>query len=160
MPAPSARRLVVPLHGERTWSRPGVSLIDVVTEEGFLLRAFDPWGANPCAIPPLACYNPAKHAFEEGGCPMDLIGLISDSALAGVVGFVAGTLAARRVHRSLYLDVNDALERVAYLYDRIRKRAKIDGSPADHPAETELRTSREGIMALAAQRGLLASQRR
>lgn len=91
---------------------------------------------------------------------MDLLPIISVLGSGAIAGFLAGTWAAHKVHRALDVDVNDALERVAYLYDRIRKRTKLDGSSSDHPAVAELRPTKESIMALAAQRGLLASQRR
>lgn len=64
----------------------------------------------------------------------ELLTILASCTAAAVIGTVAGMLAARHVHRSLLLEVSDMLEKVAWLYDRIRKRVKVNGEAADLPA--------------------------
>ena len=68
-----------------------------------------------------------------------LYALLAGSITGAVVGTVAGRLAARAVHHSIILEVADQLEKIAWLYDRIRKRVKINGDAADVPALTVTR---------------------
>lgn len=63
-----------------------------------------------------------------------LYAFLAGSISGAVVGTVAGRLAARAVHHSIVLEVADMLEKISWLYDRVRKRTKINGDAADVPA--------------------------
>ena len=63
-----------------------------------------------------------------------LYAVLAGSIAGAVFGTVAGRLAARAVHHSIILEVTDMLEKISWLYDRIRKRTKVNGEAADVPA--------------------------
>jgi len=63
-----------------------------------------------------------------------LYALVMGSIAGFLAGTVAGKLGARAVHHSIILEVTDMLEKISWLYDRIRKRTKINGEAADAPA--------------------------
>jgi len=59
--------------------------------------------------------------------------LVGGCLAGGLIGSLTGMLAARHVHHSLILEVSDMLEKVVWLYDRIRKRTKLNGEVSDAP---------------------------